>query len=255
MSKPIYVSLTSIFQNQNILVKTLNSIKTQSLNINKCYIYLSENEYLLDKGFKDKNITNEKLKHFLHENIDIFEVKWVYNTGPYRKLLPLLKEKWNEDCIIITLDDDTEYNPELIKSMVQRYNLYNCVINFRGFTLNKNNNQFSYSNRAKTINLHKYNFFTGKGGVLYHPSFFHNTNELIFNHNLYSQLCKTTDDVWFNIVRICNNVNCFIEDFPYMLKDNTSSYGLFTNYNSKNDRNTININNTIKVLNALGLTI
>lgn len=255
MTKPIYISLTSIFQNQNILVKTLNSIKYQDAKINKCYIYLSENEYLLDSGFKEQKITCQELHQFLDKNKDLFEIRWVMNTGPYRKLLPLLKEKWDEDCLIITIDDDTEYNPSLISNLVKYYYLYNCVINFRGFTLKKTNNKFSYTDRDKMCNLHKYNFFTGKGGVLYHPSFFYKTKDVIFNYTIYLKFCKTTDDVWFNLMRMCNNVNCYLDNFPYMIKDNTSTYGLYINYNSKNDTNTKNINNTIIILNKIGFII
>jgi hypothetical protein len=255
MNKPIYISLTSIFQNQSTLLETLKSVKNQDAKINKCYIYLSENKYLLDNGFKEKKITYEKLNTFLNENCDLFEIRWVVNTGPYRKLLPLLREKWYEDCLIITIDDDTEYNPKLVTDLTMYYYMHNCIINFRGFTLKKtDNNLFSYTNRIQTVNLHKYNFFTGKGGVLYHPSFFHKTKDLVLNFKLYLSLCKTTDDVWFNVVRMCNDVNCFVVDYPYMLKDNTTDFGLFKNYNSKNDLNTITINNTIKELRKLGFT-
>ena len=104
----IYISLTSIFQNQNILLKTLKSIKEQTLKPNKCIIYLSEEPYLLDAGFKDKIINNE-LNILLKEN-ELFEITWCENIGPYRKLLPLLKKKYEEDCLIITIDDDTEYH-------------------------------------------------------------------------------------------------------------------------------------------------
>jgi hypothetical protein len=31
------------------------------------------------------------------------------NIGPHRKLLPLLSRKWNEDCVIMTTDDDLGY--------------------------------------------------------------------------------------------------------------------------------------------------
>ena len=38
----------------------------------------------------------------------IYPVSIVYtaNIGPHRKLLPLLRRVWREDCVIITLDDD-----------------------------------------------------------------------------------------------------------------------------------------------------
>ena len=67
------------------------------------YLFIRK-PYLLDKGFKDKYINNE-LKQFIDNN-PIFQIKWCENIGPYRKLFYLLKEKWNEDCLILTIDDD-----------------------------------------------------------------------------------------------------------------------------------------------------
>ena len=75
----------------------------------KICLYLSEEPYLLDDGFKDKKITNSELLKYINDN-SIIDIKWVKNIGPYRKLLPLLKDKWDEDCIIITIDDDTIYD-------------------------------------------------------------------------------------------------------------------------------------------------
>jgi hypothetical protein len=252
MSIPVFVSLTSIFQNQEILLKTLLSIKNQTHTHLKCYIYLSEEPYLLDIGFKNKIITNENLKLFLENNNNLFQILWTTNIGPYRKLLPLLKDKWNDDCLIITIDDDTEYHTELIKNLLYFYNIYNCVINFRGFTLKYNNGYLEYENREKLINLNLYNFFTGKGSVLYNPKFFYKTKHLIFNDTLFLNLCKTTDDVWFNLIRICNNINCYVNNTNYMLKDNTCKFGLYNNYNSKKSLNTTNILKTMKKLKELG---
>ena len=255
MSIAVYVSLTSIFQNQEILFKTLLSIKNQTFKPQKCFIYLSEEPYLLDTGFKNKIITNHNLKLFLENNDNLFQVVWTKNTGPYRKLLPLLKDKWNDNCLIITIDDDTEYHPKLIVNLLYFYDTYKCIINFRGFTLKYNNGELTYENREKLINLNLYNFFTGKGSVLYNPKFFHKTPDLIFDENLFLNLCKTTDDVWFNLIRIINGIYCYVNNINYMLKDNTSKFGLYNNYNSKQSLNTKNISDTIKQLKELGYNL
>lgn len=251
----VYISLTSIFDNQSELLKTLMSIKNQTDQCFKCYIFLSEEKYLLDKGFKNKVITNNNLKSYIKNNDSLFEIIWVRNIGPYRKLLPLLKEKWDEDCLIITIDDDTEYDKNLVHNMKQDYEQYKCVINYRGFTLKKDNNTFRYDNRDKLINNSINNFFTGKGGVLYHPSFFHKTNELIFNEELFINCCKTTDDVWFNFIRICNDISCFIDSKKYMINDNTTKYGLYDNFNSKNELNSKNMEKCIQILRILKYNI
>ena len=114
---PVYISVTSTFKNQDILEQTLQSIMKQTRLPDKIFVYLSEDAYLLDSGFKDRKITNLNLLKTLSLN-SIINVKWVKNIGSYRKLLPLLKEKWREDCFIITIDDDTIYDSHLIENLI-----------------------------------------------------------------------------------------------------------------------------------------
>ena len=57
---PVYISITSIFKNQNELFLTLKSILTQSQKPDKIYIYLSEDKSFFDNGFTNKKITNTK---------------------------------------------------------------------------------------------------------------------------------------------------------------------------------------------------
>ena len=74
---PVYVSLTSIVQNQNILVPTLEAILQQSRQPDKIFLYLSEEAYILDTGFEDKEITNTTLKNIIDDNaiIDVMGEK------------------------------------------------------------------------------------------------------------------------------------------------------------------------------------
>ena len=252
VSVPLYVSLTSIFQNQSELVQTLTSIINQTLRPNAIHLYLSEQPHLQDIGFKDKKITNDDLIRLLDERKDIIELHWVENEGPYRKLLPLLKEKWNEDCIIITIDDDTVYVKNLIENMVSDYGAHGCVVNYRGFTPKMASlSEFSYFNRDEPIEKDLYNFPTGKGGILYKPSFFHCTNDLIFRKDIYLNTCTTGDDIWFYLIRIKNNVPCFLRigyDNIYCDMDLSTPYSLYGNYNSQNSNNTNMFNESLKTL-------
>jgi len=254
MSLPIYVSLTSIFQNQDELLLTLKSILNQSLKPNAIYVYLSCEPYLLDKGFAEKKITNRSLLNYILTN-DII-IKWVKNTGPYRKLLPLLKDKWNEDCLIITIDDDTEYHKDLLDNLYKDYIKHKCVINYRGFTPSCNNIetlQYNNNSRSKTIqNKYIYNFPTGKGGILYHPTFFHKTGDIIFNEDYFNEACPTGDDIWFCLLRIYNKIDSYIDNKPYMIKDNTKKeFALYSNYNHKDNLNDKYIKNCIDLFSKL----
>lgn len=246
----VYISLTSIFKKQDSLLQTLHSIMKQTKLPDKIFLYLSEEPYILDTGFKDKKITNSNLLKFINDN-SMIDIKWVKNTGSYRKLLPLLKDKWDEDCIIITIDDDTIYNTHLIENLVNDYYKHKCVIGYRGFTpsFDKFEN-FDYTKKGKLQKISLYNFLTGKGGILYKPEFFHKTKNLIFNEEIYLNICNKQDDLWFYIVRILNNINCYTDNKNYMIKDIRNA-GLFLNFNRLNNNNTIVFKHTIKKLKEL----
>jgi hypothetical protein len=250
IKQPVYISLTSIFQNQFFLLQTLQSIIKQSIQPDKIFLYLSEEPYILDDGFKDQKITNIHLLEFINNN-SIIHIKWGKNIGSYRKLLPLLKDKWEKDCIIITIDDDTIYDENLIKNLVADYNKHKCVVGYRGFTpvFDKFEN-FDYDKRGQIQNLSVYNFLTGKGGILYKPEFFHQTKQLIFNHEIYLNTCSKQDDIWFYILRILNNIECYIGHEKWQISDLTNGKGLFSHFNSKNNNNTIAFKNTINLLRA-----
>lgn len=250
-----YISLTSIFDKQDYLIKTLHTIKNQNVLPNKCYIYLSEEPYLLDKGFKNKKI-NEELFTFINSN-DIFEIKWVQNIGPYRKLLFLLKEKWDEDCIILTIDDDILYNTNIVEDYINDYNKYKCCISYRGFTPNfqeKDFSDFGYNKRKNTHLKSIFNFANSGVGMVTHPSFFHKTSDLIFNENVYKSLCNTGDDIWYYFCRIANRIDTVIINKPnhFNFLSLKKECALFLKYNSKtndetkNDVNTDNIRNVAK---------
>lgn len=234
----VYVSLTSIFQKQDSLVQTLESIKSQKYQIDKCYIYLSEESYLIDEGFAEKKITNNNLKKFLDINSDIFEVVWTENIGSYRKLIPLLKAKMKENCIIITVDDDSTYDPNMINNYLDEFFIHDCCIAGRCYTMSFDNiSKVTYDQSQKEIPKYLYNFHTGKGGVLYHPKFFSKTKKHIVNKKLFESNCKTADDVWFNFHRIANKIECKITK-NYCIKDLTQNHSLFMNINHHIDKNT-----------------
>lgn len=246
----IYISLTSIFKNQHFLLNTLKTIVTQTLLPNKIYINLSEESYLLDTGFKDKKITNDNLLQFLKQYNKLIEIKWVENHGPYRKLLPILKDKWNEDCLIITIDDDILFDKNLVKNLIDDYNRHKCVISYRGYGMGILNNDLStfkydFSKVVKKKNL--YNLSTNGAGTLWKPQFFHKTDNLIFNKDIYMNYCNTGDDLWYCLIRIFNNIECYIDNDKRRMEFQ-GSYGLFPNYNNRNNKNTLMFINTFREL-------
>ena len=248
---PIYISMTSIFSRQYILFTTLTTLLQQSTKPDAIFLYLSEKPYLLDTGFTNKKITNRKLANLLKSNRDNIYISWVENIGPYRKLLPLLKEKWTEDCFIITVDDDVMYSPELVKELVNNYNKNKCVVGYRGRTPHNNDlAKFNYKKyKTKLTNLSLYNFTTGRGSILYKPSFFYKTHDLIFDANIYLSTCPTADDIWFHLIRIKNNISCYIITTSSYQTKYIDTIGLYKHYNLIENNTTFH--NTLSKINTI----
>lgn len=246
---PLYISLTSIFGNQHMLLQTLQSISNQTHTFDKCFIFLSEEPYLQDAGFQDKLLTNVDLIKFINNNKDKFEVRWVDNLGPYRKILNLLKEKLEEDCLILYIDDDVIYEKNFIKRVIDNYNVNKCCINCRGFTFELTKD-WTYRNRKTLIPKHLYNFATGKGGVLLKPIHFNNTKDIMFNSNLIRELCPFNEDIWMTFMRICNGVECYVDNYQFFDEElsiiGNRPRSLYDNYNK--EWNDFYINRTINKL-------
>lgn len=254
----IYVSVASIFDKQHVLIKALHSIANQKTKPCKCFINLSEEPNILDKGFKDRKMS-EALNRYIESN-DLFQINWVKNTGPFVKLLPVLKEKMLEDCVIITIDDDSEYESNMIDDYLAAYNKYKCVVCSRSFNMDYTNvGEMKYGKRKKLAiseNPSIKNFHSGKGGVLYHPTFFAKSFDHIFDENIYLKCCPHNDDVWFNLHRIANNVKCYAPQKTHTKVDNSVyQFALWDQYNSKNNNNDKQIKDTYETMIKLGYSL
>jgi hypothetical protein len=234
----VYVSLTTVKQNEARVVETLQSIAAQTQLPDKCFVFLSETPYLLDSGFANGTIGSPLLE-FIKSN-PLFDLRWCLNTGPFRKLLPLLEEKFDENCLIVTIDDDTVYTARLLEKIVGDFNRYKCCISNWALTLRHNGDirELNYENFVRPISNYLYNFHLGKGGVAYHPSFFDKTRNIMFDDDLIKKMCPTNDDVWFNFMRIANGISCYSDNTSYMTKDNTNQQtALWSNFNARNRTN------------------
>jgi hypothetical protein len=250
----VYVSLTTIKQNESRVVETLQSVAAQTQLPDKCFIFLSETPYLFDPGFKNRKVGSQ-LSEFIKAN-SLFEIRWCRNTGPFRKLLPLLEEKFDEDCLIITIDDDTVYAATLLERIVADFNHYKCCACNWALTLRHAGDVrgLNYENFAHPVSNHLYNFHLGKGGVAYHPSFFKKTKNIMFDGDMIKETCPTADDVWFNFMRIANGISCHSDNIPYMTKDNTNQEtSLYLNFNAMNRTNSKYMRATVDLLISEGL--
>lgn len=243
-SRPLYVSLTSISGHEAMLHQSLTSLLVQSRTPDRIFVHLSREPYLFDRGFPDGwDSVQEPVRTLISENANLIEVKWVPNTGSFRKFLPLLTEKLNEDCLIVSVDEDTVYHPQLLENMIVDFeqNGGNVCVNSRGFTLKQVKGVYSYEDRDAVVTpIALHNFATGKGGILYHPSMFAKYFPVMNDPLLIARLCPTSHDIYFNLWRWANGYPVLLTtDRQWMVKDMTDkARSMFDQFNSKNGANT-----------------
>ena len=256
----VYASLTSIFANQARLLETLESILAQSRLPDAVFVHLSTTPYLKDEGFRDGRVTHSGLATFLERHRERVHVRWVENTGPYRKLLPLVRDVTERGLPeerhlrIVTLDDDVVYHPDTIASLLGSNAPSVCL---RGFRMRLpptgGLNQWGYWKKQRVASgasvLH---FATGVGGVLYTLPVFEGLLGVLLDATLYRECCPTNDDIWFNLLRIANRVPMTVVDAPYVARDLTNHQtALFGHFNEAG--NNPQIRATAARLQALGV--
>lgn len=255
----IIISLTTISKRINTVNLTIESLLEQNCSLKyKVRLYISKTPYLLDEGIRKIPYNLKKLEK-KNKN---FTIHFCPNIGSYRKLVPLLIEKKNRDCLIITTDDDKIYKKNFLNRLVKSYfdNDKKYIIAYRGFLkINKylkdminldDNNKVTniinkYQNKSNKIlqNLvyqfqtkhpiiNKLTFFVGNDGVLYHTRFF---SPLTCNINLIKKIGNYNDDFWFKLNTLINDIgviciNPFQTRSSYQI-ENTHKSGLHENFN------------------------
>ncbi|WP_165900294.1 glycosyltransferase family A protein [Marinobacterium mangrovicola] len=188
---------------------TLLSLMDQDYPAFRIYLSLSKEPYLIDSGVK-------VLPPWLNDMVSIgkLEVYWVKNTGPYRKLLPIINQVEDDD-LLVTCDDDVIYGRGWLSSLIESATEYpKHVVCGRGRTVKKS----IFSSRPQTY-LHwplahggatGFDIVpTGVGGVVYNK----NLLDMDFiNKKEFMDLAPRQDDLWFNKARELLNTPVHISE-------------------------------------------
>lgn len=192
----VVVSLTTFGSRIYDVYLAIESIMQGSIKPNHIILWL-------DESFKQKKLP-EILRCQERRGLEICYCK---DLRSYKKLIPSLK-KYPEACII-TIDDDVIYNRDIVENLVNSYisnpkniqanRIHKIVLNSQGKPISYMQWKWNHFDE-KHRNL---NFFTGIGGVLYPPHCF---NEEVFNENVFMNICKYADDIWFFAMALYNGV-------------------------------------------------
>ncbi len=123
IQQPVYVSLTTMRRRIYGLSSTVGSIIEGSVLPDHIYIFVSKEPYLLDEGVTEEFLLSKlSQSRSLIAEFPFISIVFTENIGPHRKLLPLLFDKWREDCVIITIDDHEWYAKDTLSSLIMYYN-------------------------------------------------------------------------------------------------------------------------------------
>jgi len=244
----ITISLTTISSRLNNVHHVLRSLIEQDFQA--CpftvQLYLSNHPYLLDEGCPQ--ITQE-LESLRLEYPEKLSIHYVDNTGPYRKIIPALKNLYTEsleefsNSLIVTADDDSIYPPYWLAKLYEFYKMHNCITGFRGRSMVFKKTQLQpYQTWSKNISVQKsiLNLPTGKDGVLYSPLHLHPD---VLNLENAIKYAPKADDLWLKVHSLLNNVKNIIinddlsDEFP-SVSGQEPEVSLYNNFNKKGGNDT-----------------
>ena len=124
----------------------------------------------------------------------------------YKKLIPTLKT--NPNAIVITADDDVTYDFDIIERLFNAYisdpkSIHACRTHCMKFDINGALLPYAFWEMS-AAGIPAHNFATGVGGVLYPP---YSLSAEVFNKDVFTSICPTADDVWFNAMAKLNGTN------------------------------------------------
>ncbi len=98
----------------------MTSILLQSLLPDRINLWVSRDAYLRDQGISDQESIDVLFKSLPESSTNVVCIRWVDNTGPYRKLIPALREAGPDD-LIVTADDDIFYGRDWLQGLIEAY--------------------------------------------------------------------------------------------------------------------------------------
>ncbi|TVT30942.1 hypothetical protein [Marinobacter vinifirmus] len=114
------VNLTTTFQRLGLCRIALASLLLQSRLPDQINLWVSKEPYLRDKGIAQSESIDQLIGSLPAESRSRVSVRWVPNTGPYRKLIPMLREAGPDD-LIVTADDDIFYGRDWLSGLLVAY--------------------------------------------------------------------------------------------------------------------------------------
>lgn len=189
-SKPqVIISLTTYQLRIPTVHLVIESLLNQTVKADKIVLWLAPEDF----SDPEKQIPAELLA-LVPKGLTI---DWHHNIRSYEKLIPSLKKY--PDAIIITVDDDSIYQDDVVERLLSAYRSNPKMIHaLRGHGITFEGEKIApylkWHFKVKNAEPSYRNLMTGVGGVLYPP---HALHPDVFDEKKYKKLCPFGDDIWF----------------------------------------------------------
>ena len=186
----IIVSLTSIPSRIGNIERTLNSILNQKVRPDTISLNIPEVcRRSPKKGYE--------IPEHVQKIPSVRIVRTPYDHGSSMKLLPVLDYEKDPESIIVTVDDDHEYDDGFIETLLGYERRYpDCALGFNGWLvrplIEENRYEFIEEYLEKPVQA---DVLEGYRGVLYKPRFF---DRSIFDYRGFPEVSHKVDDVWIS---------------------------------------------------------
>lgn len=217
----ISVNLTTTYQRLKLCRIALTSLLLQSRLPEQINLWVSSESYLRDQGIADSRALEELLNSLPEANRSRVQIRWVTNTGPYRKLIPMLREAGPDD-LLVTADDDIFYGKDWLKKLLRNFELSNgkpvaARVRRKAFNCLGVKTSYLYWNViTEKSEVDDHFVITFGGGAVLTKSMFRAED---IASDAYLDISPTADDLWYS--RILRNAGCRIVVVPEGLSELT----------------------------------
>ena len=189
--KPLVViTLTTYPARIGLVHETINTLLTQTVKPDKIVLWLAESQFPEGEDALPAALLEQK-------NLGL-EIDWCEDLRSYKKLIPALRKYPDE--ILVTVDDDMFYPPEMLAELLSSYerspaNIHTqsaMRIEYDAKGVPTRYRSWKYVMEAGIPSCH--NLTLGGSGTLYPP---HSLDREVLNVSAFQSLAPTTDDIWF----------------------------------------------------------
>lgn len=193
----ISLNITTTHSRLELCSATIWSLLWQERMPDVINVWVSKEPYLADEGI------NKLPKWFeaIQKHTDIVKFRFTDNIGPYRKIIPILKEASNTDTIVYC-DDDVIYSRLWLSKILDLYDEFKggVAVASRIRLLEKNIfgffKSYNFAAICKKQDILENNYIiTGIGGCVVNRGLF---KEEDLELNDFLNICPTTDDLWIS---------------------------------------------------------